>query len=224
MKVYHGSYTAIEKINLSMGGMQRDFGRGFYVTNLLEQANVWATRVGKSRGVGGVVTEFEYDEFMTRDMEMKVLRFGDYTDEWLDFVVLNRLNRADEQAHDCDIVEGPVANDKVSVEVDKFMEGSITREQFLADLVYNPSHQICFCTAQSLQALSLPKGKIDIAIYDIGDEVVQALMSEYGLSDTDADDLYYNSQTYAAVSDEATGYYQKPWQEIYEMLKGELKI
>ncbi|MDR2970032.1 MAG: DUF3990 domain-containing protein [Tannerellaceae bacterium] len=41
-KVYHGSYTAIEKIDLSMGGMQRDFGRGFYVTNLLELAKIWA--------------------------------------------------------------------------------------------------------------------------------------------------------------------------------------
>jgi hypothetical protein len=49
-------------------------------------------------------------------------------------------------------------------------------------------------------------------------------MSDYGVTEDEAADLYYNSQTYAAVADESTGYYQKPWQEIYAMLRGELKI
>ena len=33
MKVYHGSYTAIEKIDLNRCEVGKDFGRGFYVTN-----------------------------------------------------------------------------------------------------------------------------------------------------------------------------------------------
>jgi hypothetical protein len=68
MKVYHGSYTAIEKVDLSAGGKQKDFGRGFYVTNLPEQAKFWAKRIGGiKRGGEGVVTEFEYSGFITRD-------------------------------------------------------------------------------------------------------------------------------------------------------------
>ncbi len=157
-------------------------------------------------------------------MKMKVLRFDDYNDEWLDFVVLNRRNDSDTPAHDYDIVEGPVANDKVATEVERFMEGAITREQFLKDLVYTPSHQICFCTVQSLQALTLPKGRIDIDIYDIGWEVMRALVQDYGLSEVEATDFYHTSQTYAAVAEESTGYYKKPWREIYEMLRRELKI
>jgi hypothetical protein len=34
MKVYHGSYTAIDKINLQKCKGGEDFGKGFYVTNI----------------------------------------------------------------------------------------------------------------------------------------------------------------------------------------------
>jgi hypothetical protein len=224
--VYHGSYTSIEEIDLTYSGMQKDFGRGFYVTSLPEQAQTWAERIGKNRGTEGVVTEFEYSEFRTREMKMKVLRFNGYTDEWLDFVVLNRRNDSDTPAHDYDVVEGPVADDRITRRVDDFMDGKVSREQFMSELVYRPSHQICFCTVLSLEALTpmRPKRLIHSDIYHIGDEVVDALMSEYGLSETEAVDMFYTSATYAAVSDESTGYYRKPWSEIYEMLKSELKI
>ena len=34
MEVYHGSYTRIDKIDLSKGQLNRDFGQGFYVTKI----------------------------------------------------------------------------------------------------------------------------------------------------------------------------------------------
>jgi hypothetical protein len=224
IKVWHGSDTFIEDIDLDKCKYGRDFGRGFYVTKLLEQANTWAERIARWNKTKPVVTEFEFGGFALVDRDLKILRFDDYNDDWLDFVVLNRVNDSDIPAHDYDIVEGPVANDRITTQVDKFIEGAISREQFLRDLVYNPSHQICFCTVQALQALSLPKGRVDIAIYDIADEVIRSLMSEYNVLETEAADIYYTSQTYAAVAEESTGYYQKPWQEIYEMLRGELNV
>jgi len=93
----------------------------------------------------------------------------------------------------------------------------------LRDLTHNPSHQICFCTMQSLQALSQPKGKIDIAIYDIGDNVVRSLMIDYDINELEAADRYYTSNTYTQLADESTEFYKKTWQEIYELLKKELK-
>lgn len=45
MKVYHGSYIPIDHIDLSKCEKRRDFGRGFYVTNILEQAEFWAKRI-----------------------------------------------------------------------------------------------------------------------------------------------------------------------------------
>lgn len=224
IKVYHGSYTTIEQVDLAYSKKSGDFGRGFYVTSLPEQAQTWAKRIGGNMDVKGVITEFEYSEFVTRELDMKVLQFDGYNNEWLDFVVINRRNLSDTPAHDYDIVEGPVADDRVTRRVDDFMAGDISREQFMSELVYNPSHQICFCTLLSLEALTLPKGRIDSKIYHIGDEIVDALMSEYGITEIEAADLYYTSATHAAVADESTGYYQKLWREIYEMLLKELKI
>ena len=222
MKVYHGSYTEIDIIDLSFCEIGKDFGQGFYVTNLREQAEIWANKKGKRKGKNGVVTEFEYSENFSCIMKLKTLHFEDYCDEWLEFVVLNRKNETKLQAHDYDIVEGPVADDKVATDVDKYIEGVISKEQFLSDLTHNPSHQICFCTMQSLQALSQPKGKIDIAIYDIGDNVVQKLMTDYNINEMEATDKYYTSNTYTKLADESTEFYLKPWQEIYELLKQEI--
>jgi hypothetical protein len=223
MKVYHGSYIAIETIDFSFCEIKRDFGKGFYVTKFREQAEAWAIRKGKDHNSEGIVTEFDFSEFFFGDKDFKVLRFDNYSNEWLDFVVLNRKNTTEQSAHDYDIVEGPVADDKVATEVDRYIEGLITKEQFLNDLTYNPSHQICFCTMQSLQALSQPKGKIDIAIYDIGYNVVQSLMTDYNINELEATDRYYTSKTYSELADESTEFYKKTWQEIYELLKKELK-
>ena len=223
MKVYHGSYTEINEIDLAFCEVGRDFGQGFYVTKLRGQAEYWAKRKGRKQNDVGFVTEFEYNENICSMMKLNVLHFDDYNDEWLEFVVLNRKNETKQQAHDYDIVEGPVADDKVATEVDRYIEGHISKEQFLSDLTYNPSHQICFCTMQSLQALSQSKGKIDIAIYDIGDNVVQSLMTDYNINELEATDRYYTSNTYTQLADESTKFYTKPWQEIYEMLKIELE-
>ena len=224
MKVYHGSYTQIKEIDLSKCEVGKDFGRGFYVTGLLEQAKNWATRKGREKKVEGIVTEFDFDEFFFENDMVKILRFDDYNDEWLDFVVLNRKNRKKKQAHDYDIVEGPVADDRITRQIDDYINDVISKEQFLNDLIYYPSHQICLCTVQSLQALSLAKGKIESAIYHIGDYVVQALMTGYGITETEAVDVYYTSKTYARLADENTELYHKHWEEIYRMLLLELKL
>jgi hypothetical protein len=104
------------------------------------------------------------------------------------------------------------------------LNGNITKEQFLNDLVRNPSHQMCFCTVQSLQALSLSKGKIDSVIYHIDSDILQTLMTNYEISELEATDKYYTSQIYSQLADETTELYKKSWQEIYQMLKQELNL
>jgi len=219
MKVYHGSYTEINEIDLLKCKAGKDFGRGFYVTNILSQAEFWAARKGRKNK--GVVTEFEFDEFFFEDDLVKVLRFDGYTEKWLDFVVLNRKNKSGkQQSHDYDIVEGPVANDDIATRIDDYLAGNITKEQFLIDLTFKvPSHQICFCTVQSLQALVLQKGKIDSKVFHTDNYILQALMTDFGLSEIEATDKYYKSNTYTKFADETTELYKKSWQEIYEMLK-----
>ncbi|MDR1405854.1 MAG: DUF3990 domain-containing protein, partial [Prevotellaceae bacterium] len=56
MKVYHGSNTAIDEIDLEKCQWGKDFGRGFYVTSLRSQAEAWAKRMGRKQGNSGVIT------------------------------------------------------------------------------------------------------------------------------------------------------------------------
>jgi hypothetical protein len=127
MKVYHGSYTAIDEIDLQKCKSGKDFGKGFYVTNLYQQAETWASRKGRNKK--GVVTEFEFDEFFFEDDLVKVLRFENYDEKWLDFVVLNRKNKSrKQQAHDYDIIEGPVVDDRITEQIDDYIDGIISRK------------------------------------------------------------------------------------------------
>ena len=223
MKVYHGSYMAIENIDFSFCRRKRDFGRGFYVTKILSQAEYWAARKGDDNDTEGVVTEFEFDDDFFEDDDFKVLRFDGYSDEWLDFVALNRQNNKKQQVHDYDLVEGPVADDDIATRVYDYVAKKVSKKQFLKELKRKtPTHQICFCTVQSLQALKLHKEKIDAETVHIDNDVVKALIIDYGKTEAEAMDLYYTSKTYTQLADETTGLYLKSWQEVYKMLQTEL--
>jgi len=58
MNVYHGSYTAIEEIDLSKSIPNKDFGKGFYVTKFRNHAESWAKVIGRKHKTQGFVTEF----------------------------------------------------------------------------------------------------------------------------------------------------------------------
>jgi len=224
-QVYHGSYAKIDEINLSFCHKGRDFGRGFYVTAIRSQAEYWAARKGKWRNTQGEVTEFGFHEDLIRIYKLKHLHFEGYTEDWLDFIIINRDNTSEQQAHDYDIVEGPVADDEVATRVRDYIRGEITKEQFLSELTYkSTTNQICFCTKQSLNLLITQKDNIDGIFAGMDEEIVNALMIDYEFNETEAIDIYYTSNTYTQLADESTELYKKTWQEIYEMLKKEIKI
>ena len=226
MIVYHGSYTKITKIDLSKCEPRKDFGKGFYVTNILKQAEIWAGRIGKKHNQKGVVTEFIFYENAFVDGVHNVLRFNKYDEKWLDFVTLNRRLDSPIPAHDYDIVEDPIADDRISQEIDNYIMGKISREKFLNMLRREETtHQICFCTANSLLMLELKdkNSEIDYEISEIGEQLLKKLVIEQQIDEEQAADLFYSSTTFGKLADASTEFYKKSWQEIYEMLKTELK-
>jgi hypothetical protein len=226
MKVYHGSYLEIEEIDLSKCESHRDFGKGFYVTNIREQAEYWAKRKGRNFDNEGVVTEYTFYENAFNNYHLKVLRFGDYSEEWLDFVVMNRNPETPMPAHDYDIVEGPVANDDIAQRIFVYLEGGISRENFIKELrfKYRLSHQIAFCTLKSLQMLKRTNKKTELDMMNIDEAIPKALATDYNMSQEKAIDLYFMSATYRQIINETTGLYQKPWLEIYQLLLQELNL
>ena len=227
MKVYHGSYTAISLIDLSKCEKHKDFGQGFYVTRFRKQAEEWAEKIGQKNDTQGVVTEFDFFESAFTSWNYKVLRFEDYSDEWLDFVVLNRNPKNENPAHDYDIVEGPVADDKIQRRLDKYLKGKIPRNIFLEELQHHEeTHQICFCTQRALMMLENETDtSIDYLfnIEDIGEIIIESLMLDYSIDEEKATDIFFSSQTFTQLSNETNKLFKKSWQEIYELLKVELK-
>jgi hypothetical protein len=224
MTVYHGSYTDIDRINLEKCKPGKDFGRGFYVTKIRSQAEYWAEKIGKENKTAGVVTEFNFHEYAYDDFDLKTLRFDGYSEEWLDFVVLNRANESRKQAHDYDIVEGPVADDRVTRRIFVYLSGGVSRADFLEELkFYRYTHQIALCTVESLQMIERKVNKSELIIDDIDEAITEALIIDHDMAEEKAIDLYYKSQTYKTLIDESTGLYRKTWTEIYDILLRELK-
>ena len=91
----------------------------------------------------------------TPNDNLKIKRFPEMTEEWLDFIVSCRLGNS----HEYDIVEGPMVNDTIFNYVQNFVDGKISREAFWALAKFKkPTHQISFHTARALATLSFVKG------------------------------------------------------------------
>ena len=88
MKLYHGSNTKIEKIDLSKCRPYKDFGQGFYLTEIKEQAEKMASRTAHIYEGEPIVTEFEFDESALTKLSVK--QFDGPNEEWALFVLANR--------------------------------------------------------------------------------------------------------------------------------------
>ena len=223
MKVYHGSYMEIVNIDLSKCEKNKDFGQGFYVTKNRKHAEEWAERIGNRNHTAGVVTEFEFGKYLYLEKDFNILRFSDYSEEWLDFVVLNRSNKTDESLHEYDFVEGPIADDKISRKIYDYLDGIISKADFLNELKYHePTHQICFCTVKSLQLISKPCRKPVSAVETIVEYVIMQLIEDNKIIEEEAVNIFCNSDTFVQLTNETSELYKKDWTEIYELLKQEL--
>lgn len=146
MILYHGSKEVVDSPEIRIQKYNKGFYFGFYCTVLPEQAVRWATRFD---GVG-YLNEYEY----TPNENLRIKRFPQMTEEWLDFIVSCRMG----QPHEYDIVEGPMANDTIFNYVQDFVDGKITREAFWALAKFKkPTHQISFHTVRALTTLAFVK-------------------------------------------------------------------
>ena len=141
MRVYHGSIVAVKEPLANVGRRNLDFGQGFYVTDLQEQAISWAARPFNA-GKPQILNIYEFDREWVSSSGFKVLHFEKYDGDWLDFVVANR--RGMMLWKDYDMVEGGIANDDVFNTIELYLSELIPKEEALKRLQYEkPNNQIC---------------------------------------------------------------------------------
>ena len=138
MTVYHASNFIIESPDIYHSRDLLDFGKGFYLTSLIEQAKKYAQRF-LYQGDKAYLNHYNLDENL--DNKFNIKEFGDYNEEWLDFVTLCRLGKLSSKY---DMITGGIAHDKVFNTVDLYFSGNISKEEALKRLKFiHPNHQIC---------------------------------------------------------------------------------
>lgn len=136
-RLYHGSNVVIEKIDLSRSKRGKDFGQGFYLNANPDQAMEMATRTTRFHNEGTPTLscfKFDEDEAIKNGLNIKI--FHEYTEEWAEFVVMNRKNNSDVSAHPYDIVIGPIADDTVGVQIRRFIMGYLSTSALVEELKF----------------------------------------------------------------------------------------
>ena len=155
MILYHGTNTIITDIDLSLSKPYKDFGKAFYLSDDISQAKEIA--ISRSVFLGGnpIVNEYYFDESLLTNDNFNIKIFKEYSKEWAEFILLNRDERNSDIMHNYDIVYGPIADDRVGLQLRKFKDNIISIEDLINNLKYikGISYQYAFCTEKSIKTL-----------------------------------------------------------------------
>ena len=179
MLLFHGSYTPVEKIDLSMCMEGKDFGSGFYLTSSVIQAKGFIrTSVLKAQRMGNAVLDQNYgyvSSFRYHEDSLKIFEFKDTYREWLWFIAQNRrpylskrlAGKVNPDAFWADVVIGKVANDKTNPTITTYLNGlygdilSDRAVRFaIEELLPNQlEDQFCFRTEQAVACLDFQEAR-----------------------------------------------------------------
>lgn len=162
MILFHGSNTDIKSINLAMCRPYKDFGRGFYLTEIKDQALKMAKRVAKIYGSQPIVNIYEISDDFIEDMTLNIRRFADTpSEEWARFVMNNRSRSfTNFSSLECnldnkyDIVIGPVADDDMAMLFRQYQNELITFENLISGMTFRKTtNQYSFHTERAIALL-----------------------------------------------------------------------
>ena len=142
--LYHGAVLSVPEPLAHVGRPDLDFGPGFYVTNDRDQAIKWAnTKAGRKRGLKPILNIYRFDqERFIADGNYSMKIFPEYNVEWLDFIAYSR--KGQQPWKGLDWIEGGIANDGVISTVDAYIDGRMTPEMDMGELIKEDlRHQVC---------------------------------------------------------------------------------
>jgi len=159
MILYHGTTMEVQRPQIIVNEVGRDFGFAFYTTDIKEQAERWALRKAKLEGrrlrqtCQAIVNIYEWNE---KGAAYSIKEFEGASMEWLELVVACRSDRI--FCHPYDIVIGKIANDNVGETVSYVTRGIMRKEDAIKRLKFEKlNNQIAFCTLNSLHTLKFVK-------------------------------------------------------------------
>ncbi len=135
MILYHGTNIDFAGIDLTKSKPNKDFGQGFYLSADRQQAEDMAQIKTEQLEFGTpLVQSYEIsDEDLST---LKVLRFDEYSEEWAKFILLNRNNPQSVPVHDYDVVIGPIADDRVGLQLWRYENKTIDLSTLVKNLRY----------------------------------------------------------------------------------------
>jgi hypothetical protein len=166
MILFHGSNAEISSIDLSKCGKYKDFGQGFYLTSLKQQAIDWAKKITKRFGIGrATLNMYEFDNNLNN---LNHIIFTEPDEKWATFIINNRnrsfANHSDRLSnHDnkYDFVHGLVANDDISAILETFLLGILPISELSRALIYKKlNDQYSFHSVKALSHLKFLESEI----------------------------------------------------------------
>ena len=153
MELYHGSDVIVENPILLPQQRTLDFGAGFYTTANMEQARIFAEKVGDRRkSESCYISIYEIAEVSVLKKELDVLEFTRPNERWLDFVFENRAGIYTGKSYD--IIYGAVANDTIYRVLTAYEEGIISKRDCIRQLkVRKLYNQMTFASVKALSYL-----------------------------------------------------------------------
>lgn len=147
MKLYHSSNVVVRQPDTYHSRKFLDFGCGFYLTSIYDQAVRYAQRF-KRRGQQAWLNTYEFT--LDNETQWKIIRFDAYDAQWLDFVAQCRDGN---EVGNYDMVIGGIANDRVILTLDRYFANEISQEEALGLLRFEkPNIQYCIRSERMLQA------------------------------------------------------------------------
>ena len=173
--LFHGTPVNFNQVDISKSNTYTDFGKGFYLTSILEQAVEWAGRKRMERVAVNnwkslknfpltYVLKFELSLEKLKKMNYKI--YEGYTTEWLKKVSTcrdRRLSKQNQAQQEFDVTIGPMADNHVGEVLAKYWLGEYDEEETLQMIQFRkPNMQIAFHTERSLEAIHFINNTLQI--------------------------------------------------------------
>jgi hypothetical protein len=166
MILFHGSNLEVSRIDLSKCGKYKDFGQGFYLTSIKQQAIDWAMKITRRFETGkAILNIYEFDNNIN---ELKHIVFTEPNKDWASFIINNRnkdftnhKDRLSNQDNKYDFLHGLVANDDISAILETFLLGILPITELSKALIYKElNDQYSFHSIKTLFHLRFLESKI----------------------------------------------------------------